>query len=118
MTAQFVQPGDARLVLVYVPSTRHDKPISDAEHEEYVEVVETRLSKMFGGATSIAGIGSYYSEELQSLIREKITVVYSYTEFVNLAQGKEIRLLAKWLAIELEQESILVVIEDKYYFIS
>ena len=118
MNAFVVQPGDARLVQVYVPSTRHDKPISDADHQGYVEVVETRLAKMFGGATSITATGSYYSEELQSLIREKVTVVYSYTEFVNLAQGKEIRLLAKWLAMELEQESILVVIEDKYYFIS
>ena len=69
---------DARYeIKIYVPSTQGDSDISDAEFEERVIFVQTALSNLFGGYTSVTADGGYIgaSSELTS---EPVAVVSTW----------------------------------------
>lgn len=70
-------------ISIYVPSTMHDKPAPENVINYYVNDTLKKLSVMFGGATATNAIGSYYSNELNKLIQEKITICYAYCENYN-----------------------------------
>lgn len=60
---------DARYeIKIYVPSTQGDSDISDAEFEDRILFVQTALSTLFGGYTSVSADGGYIgaSSELTS----------------------------------------------------
>lgn len=105
-------------VEVVVPSTRFDKPITEAEHQNFVEQVATKLSQMFGGATAVQAFGSWYSEQAQKLIQEPITVVSSYSQVLEPDNKAAVIALAEWLARELSQEAVFITIDGVALFIT
>lgn len=118
MNDLLLQSSASHEVRLWIPSTRFDEPITLAEHESIVFQVETKLSQMFGGATSIKAMGSWFSEDAQKLIREPITIVFSFASELSETDIQEIISLAKWIANELNQEAVLIRIDERVFFIS
>ena len=71
-------------ISIYVPSTILDKPAPENIVNYYVNDTLKKLSIMFGGATATTATGSYYSQDLDKLITEKITIVYAFCDSYNL----------------------------------
>lgn len=67
-------------VSIYIPSTMHDKPAAENIVNYYVNDTLKKLSVMFGGATATTALGSWYSQELNKLITEKITICYAFCD--------------------------------------
>lgn len=101
---------------VTVPTTSDVRNALDrATAEQYRNETVRRLSVLFGGATAVEGIGGYIARD-GSLVTETVFVVSAFGErtFQTTAAVFEI---AAWLAAELRQESVLVVVESKPYFV-
>ncbi|MCP3738221.1 DUF3574 domain-containing protein [Rossellomorea sp. BNER] len=101
-------------VKIYVPSTYDmDEPI---DNTPYVDETLTKFSKMFGGATAIDGTGSWLSDDNQ-LVKEKVTIVYSFAENLNKKNLKEVVDYARYLKEEMKQSSVSIEVNGKMFFI-
>lgn len=86
------------VVKIYVPSTYNvDQPIDNTPYVN--ESLET-FSNMFGGATAIEGTGAWVGDNNQ-LIKEKVTIVYSFAESLNKKKVNEVVAYAKSLKEEI-----------------
>ncbi|MGM0889161.1 MAG: DUF3574 domain-containing protein [Bacillota bacterium] len=102
------------VVKIYVPSTYNvDQPI---DNTPYVNKSLEEFSKMFGGATAIDGTGSWLSDDNQ-LIKEKVTIVYSYAEDLDKKKINKVVTYAKSLKEEMKQSSVSLEVNGKMYFI-
>jgi hypothetical protein len=102
------------VVKIYVPSTYNvDQPI---DNTPYVNKSLEEFSKMFGGATAIDGTGSWMSDDNQ-LIKEKVTIVYSFTEDLDKKTINQVVAYAKSLKEEMKQSSVSLEVNGKMYFI-
>lgn len=102
------------VVKIYVPSTYDiDQPIDNTPYVN--ETLET-FSKMFGGATSIEGTGAWVSDN-EELIKEKVTIVYSFVEKLDKRKVNEVVAYAKSLKEEMKQSSVSLEVNGKMYFI-
>ncbi|MGG1674897.1 DUF3574 domain-containing protein [Neobacillus sp. NRS-1170] len=102
------------IVKIYVPSTYNvDQPI---DNTPYVNKSLERFSKMFGGATAIDGTGAWLSDNDQ-LVKEKVTIVYSFAEDLNKKKINEVVAYAKSLKEEMKQSSVSLEVNGKMYFI-
>lgn len=102
------------VVKIYVPSTYNmDQPI---DNTPYVNQSLETLSKMFGGATAIEGTGAWVADNDQ-LIKEKVTIVYSFSEKLNKSKINEVVAYAKYLKEEMKQSSVSLEVNGKMYFI-
>lgn len=102
------------VVKIYVPSTYNiDQPI---DNTPYVNQSLETFSKMFGGATAIDGSGAWVSDA-DKLIKEKVTIVYSFAEKLNTSKINEVVAYAKSLKDEMKQTSISLEVNGKMYFI-
>lgn len=69
----------SHVVKIYVPSTMNGStPVTDEVHAKYVDQQLT-FSNFFGGATTISGTGGWVDDN-KKLIKEKVTIVYSFAE--------------------------------------
>lgn len=101
-------------VKIYVPSTYNiDQPI---DNTPYVNKSLEEFSRMFGGATAIDGTGSWLSDD-NKLIKEKVTIVYSYAEDLDKTKINQVVDYAKSLKEELKQSSVSLEVNGKMYFI-
>jgi hypothetical protein len=101
-------------VKIYVPSTYDmDEPI---DNTPYVDETLTKFSEMFGGATAIDGTGSWLSDDNQ-LVKEKVTIVYSFAENLNKKNLKEVVDYARYLKEEMKQSSVSIEVNGKMFFI-
>ena len=107
--------GLSHKVSVYVPSTDHDKALSDSDNTANVESVLVALSKQFGGATALQTLGGFMGND--SLITEKITLVYSYLEEVTESTLIFLESLAHEIKTRQNQESVAVEIDSTLYFV-
>ena len=102
-------------IAVYVPST-----FSVSEKIDSTEKVEKTLeflSGKFGGATSTKAIGSQLSNT-EGLIKEQVTVCYSFTTSDVLENEIENVLnYCEKLKSDMEQEAISLEINNKLYLI-
>ena len=93
-------------VSIYVPSTMHDGPAPENVVNYYVNDTLKKLSVMFGGATATRAIGSWYSEELEKLITENVTICYSFCDEYDqeklIAMCEELKTVFQQEAISLE----------------
>jgi len=64
--------------VIYVPSTEGRVPISKKKFDERVKETIEFLSKNFGGATQISGVGAWYDNK-GNLIQEKVVKVESFS---------------------------------------
>lgn len=103
-------------VAIYVPSTLDvDKNI---DNSIYVNMVTSKLCKLFGGATSYNVMGSWYSDELKKVVTENVTIVYS-----NCTKGQlennifQVWDIANTLRLEMSQECISLEINGDLYFV-
>ncbi|MGN7942192.1 MULTISPECIES: DUF3574 domain-containing protein [Bacillaceae] len=102
------------VVKIYVPSTYDiDQPI---DNTPYVNKTLETFSKMFGGATSIEGTGAWVSDN-EELIKEKVTIVYSFVEKLDKKKVNEVVAYAKSLKEEMKQSSVSLEVNGKMYFI-
>lgn len=103
-------------VAVYVPSTINiDKSIDNAH---YVNMVTTKLCKLFGGATSYNAMGSWYSDELKKVITENVTIIYSNCTKKQLENNIfQVWDIANDLRDTMSQECISLEINGDLYFV-
>jgi hypothetical protein len=102
------------VVKIYVPSTYDvDQPI---DNTPYVNRSLETFSKMFGGATAIDGTGAWVSDD-EKLIKEKVTIVYSFADDLNKKSTNAVVAYAKTLKEEMKQSSISLEVNGKMYFI-
>ncbi|WP_420828830.1 DUF3574 domain-containing protein [Metabacillus dongyingensis] len=102
------------VVKIYVPSTYNvDQPI---DNTPYVNKSLEEFSRMFGGATAIDGTGSWLTDDNQ-LVKEKVTIVYSYAEDLDKKKINKAVTYAKTLKEEMKQSSVSLEINGKMYFI-
>ncbi|MGA5691526.1 hypothetical protein [Cytobacillus pseudoceanisediminis] len=71
---------------------------------------------MFGGATAVDGTGAWLSDEDQ-LVKEKVTIVYSFAEDLDKKKIKDVVAYAKSLKEEMKQSSVSLEVNGKMYFI-
>lgn len=74
------------------------------------------LSELFGGCTSIEGVGSWVNDKSE-IVQEDVTVVTSYTDAVTGDHIVRLRILSSDLARQGKQECILFVVEKLDGFI-
>ena len=103
-------------VAVYVPSTINiDKNI---DNSIYVNEVTTKLCKLFGGATSYNAMGSWYSDDLDKVITENVTIVYSNCTKDQLEKNIfQVWDIANDLKNTMLQECISLEINGDLYFV-
>jgi hypothetical protein len=99
-------------VKIYIPSTMFNEKINNSY---FVECVESKMSKFFGGCTSFSANGSYVSDS-GKLIKEDIIVCQSFTNELTNNEIDLILEVAKWLKDEMKQECISIEINNKMYF--
>lgn len=79
--------------VIYVPSTDSlQRTISVEEMEKRIQEVRYELSKLFGGYTSVEGIGGFVktSEKGEELIEEPVTRIISYTTREGFEENSEL----------------------------
>lgn len=102
------------VVKIYVPSTYNvDQPI---DNTPYVHKSLKKFSEMFGGATAIDGTGAWLSDDNQ-LVKEKVTIVYSFAEDLDKKKLNQVVAYAKSLKEEMKQSSVSLEVNGKMYFI-
>lgn len=100
---------------IYIPSTVDVNVAIDTA--TVVDNTLRLLSNSFGGATSTEAIGCWSSVS-NGLVKEHITVCYSYTDSLKLEQ--EIDNIIEYclrLKQELRQEAISLEVNNELYFI-
>lgn len=102
------------VVKIYVPSTYNvDQKI---DNKKFVEGIESGLSNLFGGSTTIEGNGAYTSEN-GFLITEKINIVYAFCENLDNEKIDSVLTLCEWLKKEMKQECISLEVNNELYFV-
>ena len=102
---------------IYVPSTIDGNKAASGLAEKMVEQTAARLSELFGGATISLAAGAWMSAE-HGLIREQITIVYSYCTAEQLDQHTdEVIEIAEHIKEEMRQEAVSVEINNALYFV-
>lgn len=102
------------VVKIYVPSTYHvDQPI---DNTIYVNLTLEKFSQLFGGATAIEGTGAWLAND-KKLVKENVTIVYSYAKELHPEQLHEVFQYAQMLKDEMRQSSVSLEVNGKLYFI-
>ncbi|WP_256358463.1 DUF3574 domain-containing protein [Bacillus sp. sid0103] len=104
------------VVKIYIPSTNGSEPISKDEHDKWVDNAMTTFSKMFGGATAEDGKGAWVDEE-DNLIKEDVTIVYSFAQKLNNSTIDDVVNYAKKIKETLHQSSVSIEVNGKMYFV-
>ena len=105
------------VVKIYVPSTTNGStPVTDEVHAQYVDQALTKFSELFGGATAVGGTGAWVDDN-KKLIKEKVTIVYSFAEKFDNRSLDEVVAYAKQLKKDMTQSSVSLEVDGKMYFI-
>lgn len=105
------------VVKIYVPSTMNGStPVTDEVHAKYVDQSLTQFSNLFGGATAVSGTGAWVDDD-KKLIKEKVTIVYSFAEKLDKKALDEVVAYAKQLKKDMTQSAISLEVDGKMYFI-
>ena len=92
----------------------HDTAAPENVINYYVNDTLKKLSIMFGGATATTATGSYYSQDLDKLITEKITIVYAFCDSYDI---EKLRAICENLKTVFQQESISLETENGLMFV-
>ena len=95
-------------ITFYVPATVGDKIVDNSQQ---VSHVADELCKMFGGATSIPVKGYWKDLESGEIVEENTVQVFAFTTlWKRLTFRQKIRNLAKWIKVEMFQQSVALEI--------
>ena len=101
-------------VAIYIPSTMEIDKKTD--NTKQVDAMLSNFSDMFSGATSTKAIGAWKTST--SLIKEEITLVFSYCTSEQLENNIEnVIILAENLKRDMSQEAVSLEINNELYFI-
>lgn len=104
--------------IIYVPSTFNNEPVSRRDFERRVSEVRDRLALIFGGYTSVEGVGGYSSEE-DGVVHEDVVRVISYTTKKEYeSKRKELFDFLQEKQREWGQESIGYEVEGDMFYLS
>lgn len=107
----------SHVVKIYVPSTMNGSiPVTDEVHAKFVDQALTKFSELFGGATAVGGTGAWVNDD-KKLIKEKVTIVYSFAEKLDKKSLDEVVAYAKQLKKDMTQFSVSLEVDGKMYFI-
>lgn len=102
---------------ILVPSTTaKSKKISAKEFQARINLTRRFLSRLFGGYTSVSGIGGYLLKG--KVIREKVAIVSSFCKLNSFKKYK--REWVAWIRTkkkEWKQDSIGVIIENDLFYV-
>jgi len=105
-------------VEVYLPSMTIDhEPIDANRLAEIRTKVGRKMSSLFGGATITRAMGFYENRSLDSTQLEEVEIVYSYCSKLEPNQVRDLVQIAESLKIELQQESVMIVINGTALFV-
>lgn len=105
-------------ISIYVPSTYDvDKKASKSMIDNMINHVSEFLIKTFGGATATNAQGFYYSNE-GKIVKENITILYSYAENIGEAEKDRARDVCKHIARVMKQESVSLEIDNTLDFVT
>jgi len=111
------QPSLPIEITVIIPSTQGmSEPISTREMERRIAYVEDRLTKIFGGHTTVKGFGGYM--EKGQYVGEDVATVTVFTD-AGVLQDEYKRFITqikRWKRMW-QQQSIGLIIEGDMYFI-
>lgn len=103
-------------VSIYVPSTIDVDTTID--NSKYVNDITEKFCLMFGGATSQNACGSWYSEDLNKVVTENVTIVYSNCSDEQLENNiNEVEKIAKKLCEDMRQECISLEVNGVLHFV-
>jgi hypothetical protein len=103
---------------LYLPSTDHDVPLPEDDIKLIQHKTIEYFSKCFGGATMQHVQGGWFSEELNKVIVEPITIVYSYASETALKKYAAMVLeLADNIKKRYHQESMAIEIDNNLYIV-
>lgn len=116
MFSKFNNKGLHNKVCIYVPSTVNvDQKV---DNKKYIDFVNKELCLLFGGATMNNVIGSWFSDDLQKVVTEDITIIYSNCTDKQLQSNlHKVVKLCKKLCKDMEQECISLEVNNVLYFI-
>lgn len=102
-------------VMVFIPTTTDVNKKADNTKE--VNNCLSLLSECFGGATSTNALGCWISQN-EGLVKENITLCYSYTTTDGLNQNIEkVIEFCEMLKKTMKQEAISLEVNGQLYFI-
>jgi len=104
-------------IAIYVPSTIHDRKAPAGKIAAIREQVQADLSVLFGGCTETTATGTYFSNDLDKVIRERIYIEKAYhnTE-IGIALNRAID-IAQRIKNELQQESVTIETHNGILFV-
>lgn len=104
-------------VKIYVPSTvKGNIQITEEAQQKFVDQALAKFSEWFGGATAIDGEGAWVDKD-KKLIKENVTIVYSFAEKLDKKSMDQVVSYAKQLKEDLAQSSVSLEVDGKMYFI-
>ncbi len=113
----FGENGYRHRVEVYVPGTTSvDRELTTEEHRSRVGAALQVLSSVFGGATALPAQGGWVTKQ-GKLVREPVTIVFSYAPSLSIGQLQTVRQFALGLKDELGQECVTVVVDGEMFLI-
>jgi len=105
-----------QIVEIYVPSTVDGNNPAPELHDMWTKRVLEQLASLFGGATAIAGRGSWIGEK--GLVLEDVQIVRSYCSKDDLAKYlAHVKNCAARLCSAMSQECVSLVINGELQFI-
>lgn len=106
-----------KYVKVYIPSLAKDgSQLRDYERKKAISGMAYFLSMLNGGCTQYEGIG-YWLDRENVTIKEKVTVIESFTDDLSTAKIVYLRDMARQFAVALRQESLAIEINGVMEFV-
>lgn len=99
-------------IAIYVPSTINGNVSAPEIMGAWTDRVLVAMSKAFGGATVIDGMGAWVHESL-GLVKEPVKIVYAYCDDAAFDdRADDMMALAQLLRSETGQEAVSIVFDD------
>ena len=98
-------------ISIYVPTVyQSHEPIPIDEVEKYKDIVAARFTDFFGGVTETTGTGSFTN--MDGVVQvERVYILTSFSDDEKLNRNTlKLRTLAKLLAVALQQEVVMLVV--------
>jgi len=105
------------VISIIVPGTKGITVLSTEEHSHYVSLIAEKLAKIAGGATAVPATGFWFSDNSKSLLTETVTVISISVDITNSVKN-DVKELAQFLAVTLQQEAIFVSINGISYLVN
>jgi len=104
----------SRQIAITIPSTVDvDK---ETDTSTWVDEALALLSRLFGGATAMEGLGGWLSSTV-GLVKEKIVKVYAYADDLPNEKIAEVYQFVTRMRHELRQEAIAVEVDGEMYLV-